>query len=166
MEARKFHRIYWIIKLSFFIGILSSCNDKNEMKDILKDTSSNAFYICIRVKNEYRVQEVVIPNNKLYYIFNSEKRGEFDIESYMNVIYPILAKDDVLEVSEGTFNKLQSYFLQANWASKEINIDDYFIDGVQVAPIEDEKTIIKQLYDMGYLTYKDDETGMLVLKEM
>ncbi|MDF9800151.1 hypothetical protein OKW21_005414 [Catalinimonas alkaloidigena] len=67
MEEKKSHRIYWIIKLFFFIGVLSSCNDKNTMKDILTDVSSNAYYICLRVRHENSVQDIVIPNNKLYY---------------------------------------------------------------------------------------------------
>lgn len=165
MEGRKFHRIYWIIKLSFIIVIFSSCVDKNEMKDALKDISSNAYYICLKVRNKSRVQDIVIPNNKLYHIISSENTGTTHIKSYIKMIYPILANDEMLEVSEDTYNKLKPFFIQPNWALNEINIDNFFSDGVQCAQIEDERVIIKQLHAKGYLTYKDDETGMLVIRK-
>ncbi|MDF9800149.1 hypothetical protein OKW21_005412 [Catalinimonas alkaloidigena] len=101
----------------------------------------------------------------LYYIINSEKTGTIPIKSYINLIYPILVKDKLLEVSEDTYNKLKPFFIQPNRTLNEINIDDYFSGGVQHTQIENEKIIIKQLYNKGYLTYKDDETGMLVIKE-
>jgi len=167
MEERKSQATYWIISFILMISVMQSCRDKVEMTDVLSDISSNAYYVCLKVISEGNTLEtIVIPNNQLYYIIRSEREEGLDLESYLKLLLPKIEENEALNLTEEVYDKLQSYFLPSDWASRKLKIGDYFKDGVQHTELDNEGVIIMQLYLKGYLVYKDDETGMLVLREV
>ena len=167
MERKRFQATYWIISFLSMVSIMQSCRDKDGMTYILSDISSNAYYICLKVICEGNTLEtVVIPNNQLYYIIVSETKEGFGLESYINLLLPKIKEHEALESTEEVYDKLKPYFLPSDWASKNIKIGDYFKDGVQFKELNEEGVLIMQLYLKGYLVYKDDETGLLVLRDV
>jgi len=135
------------------------------MERILRETSSNAHYVCFDVEFENKQHQVVIPNNILYSIIRSESGEAFDLNTYVNLMAPIIAGDQELKLSKDTFDQIKPFVLPAGWLSMDIKVLDYFRNGVQHSSIADELVTIKKLDLAGYLIHKDDETGLLVLRK-
>jgi len=163
MEGKRYHYINLIIASILVINLVISCSTKNKMDKLLGDVSSNAYYICFSARHGNQKQEVVIPNSNLYYILQSEKGEKYNITTYIDIMTPVVLGEQELELSQNLFDEIRPYILPANWATKNIKGLDYFKNGVQNLEIEHELEIIKQLNLQGYLIYKDDETGLLVL---
>ena len=106
-----------------------------------------------------------MPNNQLYYLLRSEEGDSFDITGYVTLMSPILAGKQSLKLSQSEFTRIERFILPDDWSSKKNVALEYFSSGVQKAAIDDELIVIKQLSHRGYLVYKDDESGLLVLQK-
>lgn len=131
-------------------------------KSILKDVSSNSYYIPLATRYNNDIYEIVIPNDRLFSILSKELGEEFDLDSYVKLIAPVVCKQKQFELSKKTLNKVTPYILPPNWDVKVIDISKLFTNDVQSSIIDDELILIRQLIEKGYLVYKDDETGLLV----
>lgn len=150
------------------IVMLISCNRKNEnvYSYILEDLSSNSYYIPIEIKKENSIYEIVIPNDKLYYILSEEVGNDFDLDTYKKIMKPIMQYGSHLIVSNNQFDEFSPYILPADWSQQVYESSKLFHNNIQKAEIDNELILIKQLFESKYIVYKDDETGLLVRKEI
>lgn len=157
---------YLILILINLTISLYSCNDeKRTIVFMLEDISSNCYYIPISIKYNGMIYEIVIPNERLYSILSQEYGEDFTMELYINMLLPVLQEQEPFLVQKTTFKKITPYILPEDWNEQVFKIQDLFYNNIQSAKINHELVLIRQLFDLGYVVYIDDETGLLVRKE-
>jgi hypothetical protein len=163
MEIEK----YLVLILINVIVIFPSCNgnEKTVAYTMLEDISSNCYYIPANIQHEGIIYEVVIPNDRLFFILSQEYGGEFSLDSYIKMLKPILQEQELLVINYNIFEKITPYILPQDWKGQVFETSRLFDNNIQNVEINNELVLIKQLYEAGYIVYKDDETGLLVRKE-
>lgn len=124
---------------------------------MLSDISSNSYYIPLTMNYETTSYEVVIPNSRLYVILKNQKGNDYTIDAHIDLLSQVITKNKEVELSKGSFASIEPYILPKNWNAKAFDISKLFEDGVQASEIDDQLILIKQLYQKGYLVYKDDD---------
>ncbi len=170
MMKRKTHMEtgkYLVLLLINFILIFTSCNDykSSASYSMLEDITSNCYYIPIKIEYEGLIYEVVIPNDRLYSILNQFYGNELKLNSYIKLIEPVLKEQGSLPIENNVFEKINPYIIPKDWNFPTLEKPEMFYENIQNGKINNELILIRQLFESGYIVYKDDETGLLVRKE-
>ena len=148
-----------------FLSIAISCKSSNKLEIMLSDISSNSYFIPLTVSYKGISYQIVIPNSRLYAILKDQKGDDYTIDAHIDLLSQEIINKKEVELNNDSFDSIEPYILPKNWNAKAFDLSKLFEDGIQASEIDDQLILIKQLSKKGYLVYKDDETGLIVIRK-
>lgn len=151
---------------------IQSCGKSTifSIKNIVADRSEHAPYVILKIASNDEIQIVAIQNSDLYFRFK-EMLG-LSASNYESELVRHIQNDIPFAVSDISSNELRTYFVALNAQidtnkaiGKEQFVAYYFDNKIQKLRLtyDEEKYLIKTLFDWNIFVRRDDESGALII---